>query len=157
MIHQSEISSSTVLGVAEVSIEAFHSNKRSRNPSIVAISLWTTPKLGPRSPDLEGTISDRRVVGYVTRSVRGLHIEFVAVDRDRGAHGALDKIAFGNVVVHADGKPGLALRLKQGEDLGRTHYAQAGAGMRVEQLVKFGLSLERLHSKQARHLETHAA
>lgn len=150
MIHQAEIQSSPRrdAGSAHGAIEAFHSNKRSRSPRIVPISLWTRPKLSPHSPDLDGTIADRRVLGYITRSARGLHIEFVAIDRARGADGALEKVAFANVVVHADGKAGLALRLKQGADDGRTHYALAGESMPIERLVDFGLNLDKLRSKQ---------
>lgn len=150
MTHSTESQPGATLATVDAhdSVEAFHSNKINRRPGVVPISLWTRPKNGPQSPDLDGTIADRRVVGYITRSARGLHIEFVAVDRGRNGDGSLEKVAFGNVVVHADGKAGLALRLKQGADDGRTHYALAGARMPVERLIDFGLNLEKLHSKQ---------
>lgn len=118
------------------------------------VSLWLTVKTKDGSPDLDGTIGDRRVAGYIQRGAKGAFVSFIDSKAGKGADGHYTQVGRANLVLNAAGIPKLAINL---EGVEATVWAETSLRAKQDVLVSMGLNLELQAQKKAEAADRRAA
>lgn len=137
-------------GVAK-KIQAFYTKPDHQG---LPVSLWLNVKTKKGTPDMNGLIGDKRVIGYFRQGPKSGFIAFYDEKAGRQADGNYVHVAMGNVVVNEFGIPKLALRRIT---LNETHWAEVSLSLPVDLQVAGGLNLQLQAERRARHALRKAA
>lgn len=140
---------------AAKAVQMFYTRTDSKG---VPVSLWLTVKTKDNSPDLDGTIGDRRVAGYIQHGSKGSFLSLIDSKLGKGENGRYTQVGRANLVLNAAGIPKLAISL---EGVEGTVWAETSLRANQNVLVSMGLNLEAQATKKAeaaaRRAETAAA
>lgn len=137
-------------GVAK-KVQAFYTKPDHQG---LLVSLWLNVKTKKSTPDMNGLIGDKRVIGYFRQGPKSGFIAFYDEKAGRQADGNYVHVAMGNVVVNEFGIPKLALRRIT---LNETHWAEVSLSLPVDLQVAGGLNLQMQTERRAQYALRKAA
>lgn len=137
---------------AEKNIEAFYSPKEQKVPG-PKVSLWIVKKTNPRSPDLDGTIGETRVAGYVQQGPKGKFINFHDSKAPKDAQGHYKHVGTGRVICGNAGIGNLVMSLVGVEG---DQWANSSSKVPEDFMVHLGMDLADRDAKKAAYAASKA-